>query len=114
MFSVKPKSLRKTTIPVRYRNYWDMQISTEFYEEEFIEFEDFLEQTMKMKESSDENPHGKSEFSLREYEKFQKFVKGQNKKIFRRNRKLKERGQSKNIPECMPKHKRIQDKASIL
>ena len=36
---VRRRSLRHRTVPSRWKDYWDMTIPTEYYEEEFLYFE---------------------------------------------------------------------------
>ena len=100
---MKPKSIRRKKCPTRFNNYWDMEIPTEFYDEEFIEFESYLESTRQIQESSSENPHSQSEFSLREYEKLRKYVKQENKKLFRRIKRNKGKpdGNSRKVREFL-------------
>ena len=55
---------RKTRQPAKFAIYWDMNIPTQFYEEEYIEFEKYLEFTKLTDIAPTDNPHGKSEFCL--------------------------------------------------
>ena len=66
-----------------------MNIPTEFYEEEFLDFENYMHFTGNMIECTKESPHANSEYHLEMYKKYQKFVQKENKKLFRKmlNRK---------------------------
>ena len=67
---------------MKFDDYWDMNIPTEFYEEEFIDFENYMHFTGNLMESTRASPHANSEYHLEMYKKYQKFVQKENKKIF--------------------------------
>ena len=67
------KSCRRNKYPSRYDIYWDMNIPTQYYEEDYLEFEKYLEFTGLKKESTPENPHATSEFCLERFALFEKF-----------------------------------------
>ena len=66
--------------PVRFEDFWDMNIPTEYYEEEFIEFEKYLNCTGSIRVATKESPHANSEYQLKRYKKYEKWMKKQNKK----------------------------------
>ena len=100
---VRTKSMRKKKVPTKFNTYWDMHIPTEFYDEEFIEFENYLQTTGQINESSTEKPHSQSEYSLKEYAKFRKYVMMENRRLFRKLKmqKKKEKAQVKDKAKAM-------------
>ena len=77
--------------PRKYSIYWDMNIPTEFYEEEFIEFEKYMEFTGNIRMSTAENPHATSTYHLAMFRNYEKFLKKENKKISKLNNKKNEK-----------------------
>ena len=67
--------------PPKNSIYWDMNIPTQFYEEEYLEFKRYLEFTQVKKLSTDENPHANSEYYLQQFEMYEKFCKAEDKKL---------------------------------
>ena len=65
--------MRKIKAPKKHEIFWDMRIPTQFYEEDFIEFEKYMEMTGLQKLSTPQEPHASSEFCLRNFELFEKF-----------------------------------------
>ena len=63
-----------------------MDIPTQFYEEEFIELENYMQFTGNVRVATAENPHANSNYYLQMYEKYEKSVQKENKKIFRKQR----------------------------
>ena len=72
--------MRQKKEPKRNSIYWDMNIPTQFYEEEYLEFERYLDFTQVKTISSADNPHGKSEYYLQQFEMYEKFHKAEEKK----------------------------------
>ena len=79
-FLVKEASARKRREPGKYSIYWDMNIPTQFYKEEYLEFEKYLEFTKISNIPFPDNPHGKSEFCLQQFEMFEKFRRSEEAK----------------------------------
>ena len=73
-FLVRAKSSQIRTSPARFKSYWDMSIPTEYYESEFIEFEEFMEVVGLKKESSATKPHATGDHMLEMFH-FYKMVK---------------------------------------
>ena len=66
-----------------------MNIPAEFYEEEFIEFEDFMDKNGYAPISTSESPHAKSTYYLEKYKDYEKALKKENKKILKKKEKKK-------------------------
>ena len=81
-----------------------MNISTQFYEEEYLEFEKYLEFTQVKKNLSPDNLHATSELYLQKFEMFEKFRKAEDRKM---RRKMYARGKAngKNVTKenCLQK-----------
>ena len=61
--------------------YWDMNIPTEYYEEEFIEFENYMEFTLKNKPCTIEEPYTNGDFYLKEFQNYENYRDMESKKI---------------------------------
>ena len=57
-------SERQTKWPSKYNIYWDASIPMEYYEEDFIEFEDYLIATGQSKKSTKHDLYANSDFYL--------------------------------------------------
>ena len=90
-FSVKQKSSRKVIYPRRFDLFWDMEIPTQFYEDDFIEFENYLQMKGDVAPQCNEDPFAASKYVLKEYEKFEKFWHAENKKIWRQKKRRQEK-----------------------
>ena len=66
-----------------------MNIPTEFYEEEYLEFEDYMKLTGNIRRSTKESPYENSEYTLQMFSKYEKFVQKENKKLIKKQRKEK-------------------------
>ena len=81
----------------------------EYYEESFIEFENFLIQTGYKNRFRPENPHANSEFYLQKFANYEKWMKADYKRQWRNYRKgqVKQDKKSKKPPESteLEKHK---------
>ena len=96
-----------------------MNIPTEFYEEEFIEFENYMDFTGNKMIATPENPHANSNYYLQMYKKYEKFVQVENKKIFKKrtNDLRQKKDHSKHMQEkgMTAKHNKemkVQDRGS--
>ena len=87
---MKPE--RKIAAPRKFDDYWDMNIPTQFYEEDFIEFERYMTFIGNTKIATKENPHANSEYYLEKYKSYEKFMKRDNKNI--RSQKIIQREES--------------------
>ena len=76
-FTAKMKSVRKCWEPAKNSIYWDMNIPTQFYEQEYLEFEKYLEFTHVQNLNSPEEPHGNSEYYLEQFAMYEKFRKAE-------------------------------------
>ena len=88
------KESRNISEPQKFADYWDMNIPTEFYEEEFLEFEDYMHLMGNIKETSKESPHANSEYHLEMFKKYEKFVQKENKKLMKKQREQTEKSKS--------------------
>ena len=61
--------------PSKYNIYWDADIPMEYYEENFLEFEEYMEVTGQRKEATADDPHANSTYVLQKFKKFEKFQK---------------------------------------
>ena len=91
MFVDKSKPERKVAEPVKFEDYWDMNIPTEFYEEEFLEFEKYMHFTGNIKKSTKENPYANYEYYLERFKNYEKFMKKENTMQIRRQDKKKKK-----------------------
>ena len=94
-FSVKQKSGRKKKYPRKYNIFWDMNIPTEYYEEEFIEFEKYLEFTNVKKEANCQDPQANADYYLQQFQIFEKFRKAEQLKAYHADQKKKKRNAAK-------------------
>ena len=90
-FTGKQPSQRKNNFPPRFNNYWDMNIPTEYYEEEFLEFENYLEFTLKKKAWNIEEPNANADFYLEQFAKYEKYRDKENKKLIRKIKLMKQK-----------------------
>ena len=103
--SAKQKSQREMSAPAKFEEYWDMNIPTEYYEEEFLEFEKYMQFTGNQKHSSKENPHANSDYYLEKFKSYEKFMKKDRKAEDRKEgkaRKIKTVGHSNPSPKAKP------------
>ena len=54
---------------MKFADYWDMNIPTEYYEDEFLDFEDYMNFTGNIRPSTKEAPHANSDYCLEKYKK---------------------------------------------
>ena len=64
LIAARPKSRRIRRLPARFRQYWDMRIPTEYYQQEFIHFENLMEVLGDTKQSTAENLHAGGDHML--------------------------------------------------
>ena len=79
-----------------------MNIPTEYYEEDFLEFENYINLTTNLRPSSKQNPHEKSDYYLEKYKQYEKFMKKENQKLFKRKKNAQKKtgtGQSNVLKE---------------
>ena len=88
-FPVRNKSIRHKWSPSRHYIFWDMNIPTEYYKEDFIDFENYLQETGQNVESSSSNPHANSDYHLEKYASYEKWRKRENLKLIRKQKRLK-------------------------
>ena len=79
---------RVRRVPPKFRSYWDMTIPTEYYQDEFLQFERFLKFAMKRRPRSFEDVDVSADFYLDEFKRYEKDQKKENKKIYREMRKI--------------------------
>ena len=48
---------RTTVTLMKYNNYWDASIPMEYYEEGFLDFEQYLRETGQEKKATPDEPH---------------------------------------------------------
>ena len=70
--SGKVPSQRRRFYPKRFNLYWDMNIPTEYYEEKFIEFENYLTFTMQRRPEAFQSLNVNDDFYLDQFRKFEK------------------------------------------
>ena len=80
---------RKRNPPRRHQDYIDFSYRTEYLEQDFLEFEDYVIRTHSPNYSSKLNPHANSEYIMNEFEKYERFVKRESLELFRSRRKAK-------------------------
>ena len=73
-------SKRKSFPPAKYSIYWDSNIPMEYYEQDFLEFEEYALATGKTIRSSNDNPHANGNFMLANFAKYEKFWKRESRK----------------------------------
>ena len=66
-----------------------MDILTEYYEEDFLDFEVYLQETGQNIESSATQPHANSDYHLAKYHSYEKWRKKEDLKLFRKQRSQK-------------------------
>ena len=71
-YSGKARSQRVKRQPAKFSDYWDMNIPTEYYEEDFLEFEKEVNVSEK-KRLSIMKPEKRSEYMIAKYNASQKF-----------------------------------------
>ena len=81
-----------------------MSIPTQFYEQDFIDFEDYMKITGDKKESTKEEPHANSEYVLKRFEEFENWRKRETKKMKQRQTELKKKEDCKRV-KSEPKKK---------
>ena len=64
-----------------------MRIPTEYYEEDFLKFEDYLEQIGDKKVPTLLNPHANSQYALKRYAHYEKYRRRQDRKLRRQQRR---------------------------
>ena len=62
---------RKCKFPSRYNIYWDASIPMEYYEEDFLQFEQMMIETGGMKVSDPDEPHASSTYVLEKFAKLE-------------------------------------------
>ena len=67
----------------KYNIYWDAEIPMEYYEQGFLEFEEYLDVTGGNIKSTPENPHAKSQYAMKRFRGYERFLKKQSKKEWR-------------------------------
>ena len=75
---------RKISVPAKYKIYWDLEMPMEYYEESFLDFEDYLNVTGQMKKASADDPHANSKYVLESFRKYEKFQKHEDRKEWRK------------------------------
>ena len=98
-FSAKKNQMRKMSPPVKFADYWDMNIPTQFYEEEFLAFENYMHFTGNTRSPTTKNPHANSEYHLEMFKKYEKFVQKENKKIFKEKMKAKNKADTEHCQQ---------------
>ena len=96
--SVRKPSTHLRRKPSRYAVYWDMNIPTEYYEQEFLDFENDNKFTELYKPARFDHLHGESEFRLHLFKKFEQFQQNEDK-MLRRQLKMNAIGERKQV--CM-------------
>ena len=94
-FTGRPKSKRLCRPPPRFNVYWDMNIPTEYYQSEFIEFEEFMQVLGNTKQSSREKPHAGADHMLLMFRCYEEFQRSENKKIKLEEMKSRQKKQDK-------------------
>ena len=78
---MRAKSIRVRSVPTKFQAYWDMSIPTEYYELDFIEFEEFMKVIGNMKKSTVDNPHAAGDYMLLMFRCYEDFRKSENKQM---------------------------------
>ena len=91
--------VRKRIFPAKYNIYWDASIPMQYYKESFIDFENYLLSTGYHKMSTPENPHANSDVYLEKFANYEKWMKADCKREWKRyiKRKMKESDRSKKV-----------------
>ena len=76
------RSQRIKWTPTRFKIYWGMNIPTEFYEDDFLEFERNMFLAGDKKEATVAKPHANSEYTLAMFKLFENRMRKKNKKIY--------------------------------
>ena len=72
-----------------------MNIPTQYYEEDFLQFEEYLEKIGDTKIATPDNIHANSEYTLRRYAHYEKYRRREDKKLRRQQRNKQGRRQSR-------------------
>ena len=75
LFTERTPSMRKKQRPSKFKLFWDMNIPTQYYEEEFLDFERNLEIKPFEQVHNSNNPHAIGDYILEKYEKQQNRLK---------------------------------------
>ena len=70
--------------PAKHSIYWDASIPMEYYEQEFLDFEDYAVMVGKTIQSSAQNPSANSDFMLHNSAKYEKFWKKESRKEWKK------------------------------
>ena len=89
MFIVDRQNIRKSVAPTKYRIYWDSAIPMQYYDEDFIEFEDMAAMSGMKNFSEGTNNLTHPEFILDKFAKYEKFMKADRRREWRRYMKCK-------------------------
>ena len=96
-FSEKDPSERVLCWPKKFNIYWDMNIPTEYYEDEFLEFENYLDFTLKRRPDCFQSKELNGDFYLAEFRKFENYQNKESSKLRKKLRKQKEKAKAKNF-----------------
>ena len=85
LFFVAKVSKRNRRYPAKYIIYWDASIPMEYYEDEFLQFEEMMIKDGKVKKSTSSDPHAASKLLLQNFAKYQKRMKIQDQRERRKS-----------------------------
>ena len=63
-------------------DYIDGNIPAEYFEEDFILFEDYMTSVGRVKSPTNENPHAGGDYMLRKFQEFERFLKVESRILF--------------------------------
>ena len=81
--------MRHTTQPKRHDDFIDFSYPTQYLEETFIEFENYVLRTHNPNYNSPDQPHANSEYIMFEFDKYERFLRNEALQIYRENRARK-------------------------
>ena len=99
---------RNSIYPKKNSIYWDAAIPMEYYEDEFIEFEEYLMQTGQKKLPTADNSHANSEYYLDKFAQYEKWMKAdcrrewQKSLKWQKKNKLDKKVTESELPESKP------------
>ena len=80
----------------------------EYYEDSFIEFEDYLIQKGHHNISTPDQPHANSDFYLDKFTKYEKWMKAECKREWRKYVKSQENKQKRSVAKCASSDRKSQ------
>ena len=84
--------MRRRSTPSKYNIYWDAGIPMEYYEEEFLEFEEYAKITGLKQMGTCESNENTPDFMLAKIAKYEKWMKAEHRREWKKFLKSKQKG----------------------